>query len=59
MVGIIHQYMKGDVTFIETYIRSGTLIDNYNTENSLFKSESAPIASIETFFNLTDGYNQS
>ncbi len=54
MIGEAHQYMKGDVTFIETYIRFVQLVDDYNARNGLFKRKAdLPIESIiamhETF----------
>jgi hypothetical protein len=56
--------MKGDVTFMETYIGFGQLIRDFNAGSALFEQKAYPpiesiIAMHETFFQLPAGYDDT
>ncbi len=65
MIGGANQYMKGDVTFMETYIRFRQLIRDFDTGSGLFKQKTYPpkesriLAMHESYFQLPAGYNDN
>ena len=63
MIGGANRYMKGDVTFMETYIKFGQLIRDFHAGSGLFKQKTYPpiesiIAMHETYFSLPAGYDE-
>jgi hypothetical protein len=62
MIGNYQKYMWGDVTYMETYIKYRTVIDNFNTCSGSFLRKISSQGSIEAMheacFNFPDVYHQ-
>ncbi len=64
MIGGGNPYMKRDVTFMETYIRFGQLLRDYDARSGLFERKADPpiesiIAMHEIFLQLPARYNDT